>query len=91
MKEMTRYQRTRLMNIFAMAVDINETTKADVFVDLSPHVSNVSVRIFPNGWEDSDGTPDIQLDGYYNNKFGYNRVEKIHQELEALVHRLKTL
>lgn len=47
---MTREQRRLAREIFAKAMFISEYTPADCFVNYSPHVDGLEVRVYPEGW-----------------------------------------
>lgn len=40
-----------VLDIMKLGVEISQNTTADVFVDYSGHVNQLSVRIYVGGWE----------------------------------------
>lgn len=53
-----------LKKITNLVIDINEQGIYQAFIDISPHVSNVSVRIFEGEWEREK--EQIKFESYYD-------------------------
>lgn len=54
-KKLTTREKIRIAKeVMARAVEISETTKADVFVEFSPHIDSIVWSVYENGWKDRD-------------------------------------
>ena len=71
-----------VLDIMQLAVEISENTKADVFVEYSGHVDQLSVRIYKGGWE--KGKDEELYKNIYLNANGYRTEEDIIASLEEI-------
>lgn len=46
--------------VMRRAIEVTNESTADIFIDYSPHVSELELRIFENGWA-RDQSPTIKL------------------------------
>lgn len=68
--------RALLMDIFEQALIVNSEGMYQVFVNLSPHVSEISVRIFKGKWEKGDNSIK-DLDCYYDSEKSVSELSNI--------------
>ena len=77
-----------VLDIMKLAVEISKNTEADVFVDYSGHVDQLSVRIYKGGWE--KGKEHYRKDIYLNTK-AYQTEEYIIETLEEIYAELENI
>lgn len=56
----------KVLKTVDMAMKVNETTKCDVFIYISPHVESLDASIYTCGWK-LGADPDMQYRGHYKN------------------------
>lgn len=77
-----------LLEIVSLAYEINQNTNHHVFVDISPHVDRIDIRVYENGWKHGKYSRDFNTyiieNDNYNNAFGHTTASEIISVLKEL-------
>lgn len=56
----TNYTKRAIMNeIIQTSLNLNDTDKLDVFVNIHPHIKGLDIKIHPNKWESQEDDSEI--------------------------------
>jgi len=70
-----------------LAYDISTLLDHDIFMDYSPHLNLLTVRVYLNGWASGarNRDADFKEDVYFSNLFNQAKVDEIIRYLEKLL------
>lgn len=77
-----------LTEIVGHCYEISTQTKADAFFEYAPHTSEITIRIYPDGWYAEADPEYIRYKGtnsiYFNDEDGTERIEYALEQLAKL-------
>ena len=82
-----------LTNILGHCYEISTQTNADAFFEYAPHTSEITIRIYPDGWSAEADCEYIRYREtnsiYFNNEDGTEMLEYALEQLDKLLDKYK--